>query len=496
MNGAQATSLHELASRANAAGSVAYLLSVLLLLFAGVLVVPLVVAAVYHEGPVVEAFAYTILASLLAGLCGVFLLRGVYSGLGRREGFAVVGMGWILISLVGTLPFYLSGTLGFVDSFFECASSFSGAGASVISNVEATARGILFWRAFLNWVGGMGFVVLYLAVFPLLGVGAMRLYQAEPGPEKDKITPRIRNTAKVMWLIYVSLSAGCLLLLMAAGMGFFDAVCHAFSTVATGGLSTRNASVGAYGSAAIEWIVLVFMFLSATNFALYYFALRGKVTRLFKDPEWRFFLLVLVVVSLVCSLLVMTQEGASWAALRHGAFTTVAIASTTAFVTADYGQWPALAQFLLLLCMFVGGCAGSTSGGMKMVRVLITLKHARRQIGLVIHPRMVSPLRLGGRTLTVEAIRGVLAFLGLYLAIAIAATAAVSLAGLDFTSAVSGVAASLSGTGSALGELGPSGSWGAIHSSAKVVLASCMLVGRLELYTILVLLTPAFWRRA
>jgi trk system potassium uptake protein TrkH len=480
-----------------AAGRVWFLLSSLLLCLAGVLLAPLAVAAIYGEGRIVQAFLSTILLCAIVGISGVVLFRSSLGTLSRREGFAVVGLGWMLVCLAGSLPFVFSHTLGFVDALFECVSGMTGTGASVIPNIEGVARGIVFWRSFTHWLGGMGFVVLYIAVFPLLGVGAMQLYQAEaPGPEKDKVTPRIRDTARVMWLIYIGLSAVLTVLLLAGGMNLFDALCHTFGAIGTGGFSTRNASVGAYHSAYIEWVILIFLFLAATNFSLYYFLLRGKPMRLFKDPEWRFFTSLVVGISLICTILVMVRLHEPFSeALRHGVFSTVSTITTTGYVTADFEKWPYLAQFLLVLCLFPGGSAGSTAGAMKSVRVLILLKHVKRQLGFVIHPRMVSPIRLGERVLSVAVIRGVLAFIGLYLTVFVISVAGMSLVGLDFTTAVTAVATCMAGCGPGLADVGPTDTYAFIHPAGKLLLSFCMLAGRLELYTVLLLFTPRFWRR-
>ena len=482
---------------ATTASRICFLLSSLLLCLAGVLLVPLAVAIVYGEGRIAEAFLSTILLCTVAGLSGALAFRSSLGTLSRREGFAVVGLGWMLVCLVGSLPFVFSHTLGFVDALFECVSGMTGTGASVIPDIESVSRGIVFWRSFTHWLGGMGFVVLYIAVFPLLGVGAMQLYQAEaPGPEKDKVTPRIRDTARVMWLIYIGLSVVLTVLLLAGGMNLFDALCHTFGAIGTGGFSTRNASIGAYQSAYIEWVILIFLFLAATNFSLYYFLLRGKPMRLFRDPEWRFFTSLVVGVSLICTILVMVRLHEPFSeALRHGVFSTVSTITTTGYVTADFEKWPYLAQFLLILCLFPGGSAGSTAGAMKSVRVLILLKHVKRQLGFIIHPRMVSPIRLGERVLSVTVIRGVLAFIGLYLTVFVVGVAGMALVGSDLETATTAVATCMAGCGPGLADVGPTDTYAAIHPAGKLLLSFCMLAGRLELYTVLLLFTPRFWRR-
>jgi trk system potassium uptake protein TrkH len=451
----------------------------------------------YGEQRAARAFIYTILIGGGAGLAGVLLLRTDMAGLSRREGFTVVGLGWGLICLVGALPFLFSGTLGFMDSWFECVSGFTGTGASVIRDVEVIQRGLLFWRSFTHWLGGMGFVVLYIALFPLLGVGATQLYRAEaPGPDKDRLTPRIRDTARILWLIYLGLSITLTLLLLAGGMGWFDALCHTFGAIGTGGFSTRNANIGAFHSTYIEWVIIVFLWLAATNFSLHYAVFKGKPGRLFKNPEWRFFTLAILLVGTAVTFAVWATSDASFgSSVRDSFFAVVSLISTTGFVTADYEKWFPLTHFLLFLLLFIGGCAGSTAGAMKCVRVQLLMKSVKREIYRVVHPQAVSSLRLGDKVVSTGMMQSVFAFVALYMVTYVVASACMFLTGLDFETALSSVATTMGGVGPGLGGVGPTDTYGFVHPFGKAVLTFCMLAGRLELLSVTLLFAPSTWRR-
>lgn len=476
---------------------VGYLLSSLILGFSAALLVPLGVSLGYSESEPSEAFAYTIMIGVVVGTIGVVVLHTDMAGLSRREGFAVVGLGWGVLCGLGCLPFAFAGTLSPIDAWFECVSGLSGTGASVIADVEVLPHGILFWRSFTHWLGGMGFVVLYIALFPLLGVGAMQLYQAEaPGPDKDRMTPKIRDTAKILWLIYLGLSAGLLILLLAGGMDWFDAVCQTFAAIGTGGFSTKNASIGGFHSAYVEWVIIAFMWLAATNFALHWAVLTGKPGKLLCNPEWRFFSSILVVFSAIVTLLIWATTDASFGtALRNAVFTMTSIGSTTGFATGDYERWAPLAQFLVFFLLFMGGSAGSTAGAMKAVRVQLLLKHAWARLFYVVHPRAVAPPRLGDRVVSSQVMQGVLGFIGLYLTTWVVATAGMSLVGLDFATAASAVATCMGGVGPGLGDVGPFDNYAWIHPAGKGLLTFCMLAGRLELFAVLLFITPSYWRR-
>jgi trk system potassium uptake protein TrkH len=476
---------------------IAYLLSMLLLGVSFTLAVPLTVAALYGEGRVVGAFATTLFIGVAVSASGLFLLRTNLAGISRREGFAVVALGWLMVCLLGSLPYVLSGTLGPINAWFECTSGFSGTGASVIANVEALPRGILFWRSFAHWLGGMGFVVLYVALFPLLGVGAMQLYQAEaPGMEVDRLRPRISSTARVLWLMYLGISVILTMLYLAGGMGLYDALCQMFAVLGTGGFSTRNASIAGFESAYVDWVSIVFMWICATNFSLHWAVITGKPGKLLRSSEWRFFTIALVTLGIAVGLLAWSSTDVSFAsALRQGMFEVVATGSTTGFAVADYELWAPAAQFIIFLLMFMGGCAGSTAGAMKVVRVQLFFKQAARGFFHTLHPGAVSPPRLNGRPVTPPMMRAVASFMGLYLLMLVAGTAAISLTGMDFPTATSAIASMLGNIGPGLGDVGPYDNYDWVHPAGKLLLAFCMLAGRLELFTVLIFFSPAFWRR-
>ncbi len=443
-------------------------------------------------------------ASLVAGLAVSAMLftlgrKGHAADLGPREAFAVVTLSWVLCSAIGGLPFYLHGTVStYTDAYFEAMSGFTTTGASVLTNIEANPRGILFWRSLTHWLGGMGIIVLSLAILPFLGVGGMQLFKAEvPGPVPEKLTPRIQKTAILLWGVYVILSVAETILLMAAGMNLFDALTHTFGTMATGGFSPKNTSVGFYGSPAVDWIITIFMFLAGANFTLHYFALRGRLSVFWKDEEFRFY--TWVTLGGTATIMAVLMAGGTYAsigdALRFSAFQVVSILTTTGFVTADFEKWPMYAQLLLLVFMFIGGCAGSTGGGIKNVRALLLAKQVKAEIRRLLHPKAIFLPRIGGKIVEREATNSVAVFFIVYMALFVAASLVMAGMGLDLVSALSSVAATLGNIGPGLGIVGPMDNYAAIPLPGKWVLSLCMLLGRLELFTVLMLFVPGTWRR-
>ena len=480
-----------------AARRVGFLLSMLLLGASCTLAAPLAVAAWYGEADAAGAFAATLLFGVAVGAISLFLLRTELEGLSRREGFAVVALGWILVCLLGSLPYVLSGTLGPVNAWFECTSGFSGTGASVIPDVEALPRGIVFWRSFTHWLGGMGFVVLYVALFPLLGVGAMQLYQAEaPGIEVDRLRPRISSTARVLWLMYAGISVVVTIFYLAGGMDLFESLCQMFAVLGTGGFSTRNASIAGFDSAYVDWVSIVFMWICATNFSLHWAVITGKPGKLLRSPEWRFLTATMVALGVLVGVLAWSSTDVSFGTgLRQGIFEVVSTASTTGFSGADYELWAPAAQFIIFLLMFMGGCAGSTAGGMKVVRVRLFFSQAWQGFFRTLHPHAVSPPRLGGRPITPSMMRSVSTFIGLYLFMFAVGSVILSLFDMDFATATSAAVSMLSNIGPGLGAVGPFDNYEWVHPGGKLVLTFFMLAGRLELYTVLIFFAPAFWRR-
>ncbi|WP_027364592.1 TrkH family potassium uptake protein [Desulfotruncus alcoholivorax] len=442
------------------------------------------------------AFAISIFFIAIAG----FILartRIESSVVGYREGFIIATAGWLFLALFGSLPFIISGAIpGFIDAFFETMSGFTTTGASVLTDVEILSRSILFWRSITHWLGGMGIIVLTLALIPSLKIAGMKLFRAEvPGPAKSKVLPRVAQTSRELYKLYFIITVAEILALKIAGLSWFDSFIQTFGTVATGGFSNKNASVAAFNNPAVEYIIVFFMFLCGMNFALHFHALRGNFRPLWKDPETRMYTLVtLAAVVFICINLITVQGYGIEAAFRQSAFQSVSILTTTGFATADYNQWPAFSQGVLFLLMFIGGCAGSTAGGIKNVRYLILFKNASREITKMIHPKAIIPVRLGRDVITEELVESVVSFFFLYLAILLASTLLLTAMGIDLISSISAVAATLGNIGPGFGAVGPATNYAAIPAAGKLLLALCMLVGRLEVYTVLVVFSARLWR--
>lgn len=455
--------------------------------------------AAHFGDPLVASrgFAYSAGLSFLAGLALWATTRGPVD-LSRRDGVGIVMFGWLITVVIGALPFQLCGTMtGPVSALFESVSGFTTTGASVLDQLESVPRGILLWRALTHFFGGMGILVLCVAVIPFLGVGGMQIYRAEmAGPSKDRLTPRIASTAKLLWGIYVLLNAVQTLLLHLAGMSWFDAVCHSFAAVATGGFSTRTISIQAFDSVAIEVILTVFMFLGGVNFALHLRLLRARDLSVFRDPELRLFAILIAAAS---GVIVWNTWGLQHDTLAGSArgvvFTVVSIITTTGFSTDDFAAWPGLAQLVLLLLMLVGGCAGSTAGGMKNIRILVLFKQTLREFRLFLQPQAVYQVKVGRQLVEPETVNNITAFFFVFILTFVAGSALMACYVPDLKTAVSATAATLGNVGPGFGSVGPLLNYGAIPDGGKLVLIFCMLLGRLELYTLLVVLLPSFWKR-
>lgn len=453
--------------------------------------------AVYYQGPDQAALLQSIVITLTSGLV-IFAITKTKGEIRYREGFAVVTFGWLLASLFGALPFLLSGVCTtFPDAFFEAVSGFTTTGASILTDVEAIPKGILFWRSLTHWLGGMGIIVFLVALLSHLGAGANQMFRAEvPGPVAEKITPRISEAAKILWLTYLVMTVVLTALLLLFGMSFFDALCHTFGTLATGGFGIKNTSVGFYDSPAIQWSITIFMFLSGTNFALYYQALRGRNLKVFwRSDEFRFYSAVVLVATVLIAIYIRPFYDAGEPLIRTAAFQVVSIITTTGFSTTDFNYWAPAAQAILVTLMFVGGCSGSTSGSMKVGRILILLKQGALEIKKLIHPRAVFSLKMEGKSLPENLVLNVLQFFFLYIIIAILATIIMAATGLDLVSAFTSVAATLGNVGPGLGAVGPASNYAMLPSFGKILLSILMLLGRLEIYTVLVLFSISFWKR-
>jgi trk system potassium uptake protein TrkH len=433
----------------------------------------------------------------LAGFAAAQAARPRHRGLRPRDAYLVVAAGWLLASVAGAIPFVTAGSLGPVDAFFESVAGFTTTGSSVMKSPQSEPHALLLWRAFTQWIGGMGIILFTVAILPLLGIGGMQLFRVEvPGPIKDKLSPRVVETARRLWLVYVGLTAAQWLALVVAGMGPFDAVCHSFATLATGGFSTRDASVGFFASPAIEWIVTIFMALAGMNFVIHYRVVTQGPRAIGRDVELRYYVAMLIVASALVALVVPAEHAASVEArARNAAFAVTSIATTTGFATVDFELWPALAQLVLLQLMILGGMSGSTAGGVKSLRVLMGFRALGVAVQKLVHPHAVRPVTYGGRSVPDEVIAGIWAFFTAYFAIAALATAGVAASGYDLVTSVSAALTALGNVGPGLGAVGPMDNFGHFPASVKLLLSLCMLAGRLEVFTFLVLLQPAFWRR-
>lgn len=457
------------------------------------------ISYLYHDSisiqwSLINSGAITVLSALL----GLFITRGDIN-LSRRDGFGVVTFGWLSATLFGALPYLLSGVIEHpASAFFETMSGFSTTGASVLNNLEAIPYGIHFWRALTHWFGGMGVLVLCVAILPFLGVGGMQIYRAEmPGPSKDRLTPRITTTAKLLWGVYAFLTLIETLLLRWVGkMSWFDALCHTFGTMATGGFSTRSASVGAYDSLAIDLILIVFMFLAGINFSLHYYSLTGKPGRMFRDHEVRVYSIILAIATLFITLNIWQSGYAEFGrCLRDAAFTSVSVLTTTGFCTADFDRWPDASRLLLVILMFFGGCAGSTGGGMKIMRIFILMKKVVRELKLFMRPSAVIQLKLSGKPVEQEIISHIAAFFIIFMTIFGVASFVMTFFTPDLETATTSVIATLGNIGPGLNAVGASQNYASISPVGQGILTFLMLLGRLELYTVLILFLPSCWKK-
>ncbi len=454
--------------------------------------------AIGYNGDDVQAFVITILLTLIAGTVLVLVTRRASSVIAKREAYIIVSAVWAVFSLFGALPFYISGYIpDFTDAFFETISGFTTTGASILNDIESLPEGLLFWRSLTQWLGGMGIIVLSLALLPVFGIGGMQLFAAEvPGPTADKIHPRVAETAKRLWGIYILYTAAETVLLVIGGMSLFDAINHAFTTMATGGYSTKQASIAYWSSPYIQYVIIVFMFLAGTNFSVSYLALRGQFSKVWKNEEFRYYLgFTLVFTGIVAVLLLMTEEIGFEKAFRDALFQVVSIMTTTGYATADYWQWAHHIGVLIFIIMFFGGSAGSTGGGIKTARIVVLFKNLYNEFKRLIHPNAVIPVRLNGKSVDTGVVRNILAFVLFFIILFFVGTLIMTFMGLDLVSAMGAVIACLGNIGPGIGSVGPAENYAHIPAAGKWLLSFYMLVGRLELFTVLILFTPAFWRK-
>ena len=474
--------------------SILNLFSILVLFFSFSYLFPIIVSLIYEDGAF-NIFLKTLILVSSVGAVGLILTRNIKNELSQKDGFVIIVMFWIILSFAGSIPFYLSG-MSFIDSFFESMSGITTTGATVISNIDTLPESILFYRQLLQWMGGMGLIVLAIAVMPLLGIGGGQIYKTEiPGAMgEQKLTPRIKETAQALWIIYLGLTLSCTLLYFLGGMSFFDAVSHSMSTVAIGGFSTHNESIGYFNSTFIELICIIFMLLSACSFTLHYFAIyKKKPLKYFYDPEFRFFLIILSIVFILTILISILSGNESAPSIKEVAFQSVSTVTTTGFSISSNQDWPLSISFLMLIGAFIGACSGSVGGGVKSWRVMIMLNHAYINIMKIIHPNSVTTLKIGTRSVDDEVATSVWGFFSIYIISFAVLLLAILISGLDLESAFSAVGACLNNLGPGLGIV--SENYSSINSFSKGVLAFAMLLGRLEIFTLLVILTPMFWSK-
>ncbi|MFD0708101.1 Trk system potassium transporter TrkH [Photorhabdus akhurstii] len=474
------------------------IVGLLVILFSVTMIIPGLVALIYRDGAG-RAFSQTFIFALIIGLMLWIPNREQKHELKPREGFLIVALFWIVLGSVGALPFIFSEqpNLSITDAFFESFSGLTTTGATTLIGLDSLPKAILFYRQMLQWLGGMGIIVLAVAILPLLGVGGMQLYRAEmPGPLKDnKMRPRIAETAKTLWLIYVLLTIACALALWAAGMSVFDAVSHSFSTIAIGGFSTHDASIGYFNSPAINTIIAIFLLISGCNFGLHFAVLTGRsLTVYWRDPEFRMFISIQLVLVIICTLILWhhTVYKSGMETLNQAFFQVVSMATTAGFSTDSFARWPSFLPILLLCSAFIGGCAGSTGGGLKVIRILLLFLQGSRELKRLVHPNAVYTLKLGRRALPERIIEAVWGFFSAYALVFIISLLLLIATGVDELSAFSAIAATLNNLGPGLGVVADN--FTAMNPAAKWILVITMLFGRLEVFTLLVLFTPTFWR--
>ena len=461
------------------------------------LLLPLIVSVIYKEGDEL-AFVQSIVITLVTGLIFIALTYKANKKIGKREGYIIVSIVWIFFSVFGSLPFMISGSIpAFHDAFFETMSGFTTTGSSVLNNIEEIPHGILFWRSLTQWLGGMGIVVLSLAVLPAFGIGGMSLFSAEsPGISPDKVNPKIKDTARILWNVYLIFTIAETILLMLGGMNLFDSICHSFTTMATGGFSTKQASIAYWNSPYIQYVIIFFMILAGTNFSLSYFAFTGSPKKMLRNEEFKYYLIFILFFTAIISIgLFITSNFGVEESFRVSLFQVVSIMTTTGYVTSDYLRWIPFLLGMIFLLFFIGASTGSTGGGIKVMRIVLLIKNSYYELRRLIHPNAVIPVRFNNRSVNPQIITNVLAFFFFYVTVFFLSSLVFLLFVDSFETAMGAVATSLGNIGPGFGTVGPVASFSHIPAAGKWFLSFLMLLGRLELFTIIVLFSPAFWRR-
>ncbi|GAA0873242.1 TrkH family potassium uptake protein [Gangjinia marincola] len=486
-----------------------YIMGLLLVFNGGFMILASTASFLYDDGVGIQ-MAIASLTTMFVGTLVMFSTKNHRKEVKQREGYIIVTFGWIFMALSGTLPYVFTDSISnFSNAFFETMSGYTTTGATILNDIEVIPKSVLIWRSLTHWIGGMGIIVLAVAILPLLGIGGMQLFAAEaPGPSADKLKPRITDTAKRLWLIYVGYTISEAILLRVAGMTTFDAINHALSTLSTGGFSTKNASIAYWNdSPLIQYIIIVFMFLAGTNFVLSYFSFKGRFRRVFSDEEFKWYAFAIIGFTAIAATIIYFNAdvtlssiehpevlGKAESAVRHSLFQVLAIITTTGFVTADYTMWTPFLTILFFGMFFLGGSAGSTAGGVKIVRHLILIKNGIIEFKRTLHPNAVLPIRYRNKSIKTEIVYTVLGFFILYMLSWVIGSVVLASIGLDFETAIGGAAATLGNVGPAFGNLGPTDNFSALPAAGKWWCSFLMLIGRLELFTVLILLTPFFWR--
>ena len=475
--------------------SVIHILSLLSIVLGATMLLPIPFSIYYGDNDYI-ALVISAGITVVSGFAG-FKLTKFEDNVRAKEGFAIVTFGWVIAAFFGSLPFIIYGAIpSFTDAFFETMSGFSTTGATILNDIEALPHGLLFWRSFTHWLGGMGIIVMSLAILPFLGVGGMQLFKAEiPGPVADKLTPRVTQTAKILWIVYLVISTAEVILLLLGGMNFFEALTHTFGTMATGGYSIKNASIGAYQSAYVDYVIIFFMIVAGTNFALHYRLMTGNFRAYFQNTEFKVFLGLIAGATLIISLDTYFLYDSLAETIQKTLFQVVAIITTTGYGTADYEQWSLSSQILLFALMFVGGSAGSTSGGMKVMRIYLMAKFVFTEFKRLLHPHGVIPVRMDGAAVPRDVMLNIVSYFVLFMFIYILSVFTMTLLGLDLSTAFGVVAATINSIGPGLGEVGPTDNYAHLPAMAKWLLSFLMLMGRLEILTVVILFSPDYWRK-
>jgi len=474
-------------------------ISILLLIIAGFMIFPVFFAVYYGEFHMIRFFLIPITASLLFYIIiRIFISDRQRKNLSTKDGFLLVASSWISASFLGCLPFFLSGAVpSLADAFFETMSGFTTTGASILTEIESLPKSLLFWRSLTHWLGGMGIVVLTVAIFPLLGIGGLQLIKAEaPGPTVDKITPKITETAKILWMIYIALTIIETILLLAGGLNLFDSLTHTFGTLATGGFSPKNTSVGFYNSPFVDWVITIFMLMAGINFILYFKLVTGQLKSIMRNSEFKAYLGIFAAATLIVTLNLHGKTYTTFAdSLRYAGFQVSSILTTTGFATADYEKWPMLSQIILFVVMFIGGCSGSTGGGIKVIRIITLFKQGINEMKLLIRPRGIFSIRIDGKVVRKQLVYAVSGFVLLYIFLLLLTTTVVASGEYDIVTSLSTALVTLGNIGPGFGLIGPTENYQFFQDYIKWFLSFAMMAGRLEIYTVLVMLLPAFWRR-